>query len=51
MTRWHGEGMGSGTPVEVRSVDAYEVKDGRIVRAFGGYPDLAAARNAIGVAG
>jgi ketosteroid isomerase-like protein len=46
-TRWHGKGKGSGTPVEVHSVDAYEVKDGRITRSFGGYADLSSARKAI----
>ena len=51
VTRWHGAGMGSGTPVEVRSVDAFEVKDGKITRSYGGYRDLAAAHAAIGAAG
>jgi ketosteroid isomerase-like protein len=50
ITRWHGEGKGSTTPVEVRSVDAFEVKDRMITRSFGGYPDLASARRAIGLA-
>jgi ketosteroid isomerase-like protein len=51
VTRWRGEGKGSGTPVEVRSVYAYEVKDGKIVRVVGGYPDLTAAQTAIGLPG
>jgi ketosteroid isomerase-like protein len=50
-TRWHGTGKGSGTPVEVHSVDAYEVKDGTITRAFGGYTELTSAHQAIAEAG
>jgi ketosteroid isomerase-like protein len=50
VTRWHGEGKGSSTPVEVQSVDAFEVTGGVITRSFGGYLDLASARKAIGLA-
>jgi len=48
VTRWHGEGKGSGMPLELRSFDAYEVDGERIVRSFGGYSDLASVRAAIG---
>ena len=35
--------------VEVRSVDAYEIEDGRIKRSWGGYPNLNAAQDALGL--
>jgi ketosteroid isomerase-like protein len=50
VTRWHAEGKGSGMPVEVRSFDGHEIEDGKVVRSFGGYSDLAAVKNAIGAA-
>ena len=48
-TRWHGEAKGSGMPIEVRSVYACEVKDGKVARVLGGYPDLTADQNATGM--
>jgi ketosteroid isomerase-like protein len=48
VNRWHGEGKGSGLEVEVRSFDAFDVRDGKIVRSFGGYTSLAAVKHAIG---
>jgi ketosteroid isomerase-like protein len=51
VTRWRAETKGSGMEVEVRSVDAYAVEDGRIVRSWGGYPDLQTARNALSLEG
>jgi ketosteroid isomerase-like protein len=42
-TRWYGKGKGSGIPIEQRVADAYEVKDGKIVRAIMSYPSVAAA--------
>ena len=48
-TRWHGKGKGSDVPIELRATDAYEVKDGLIVRAIIGYPDVAAALKAVGL--
>jgi ketosteroid isomerase-like protein len=50
VNRWHGEGKGSGMEVEVRSFDAFEIRDGMIVRSFGGYTSLDAVRDAIGEA-
>jgi ketosteroid isomerase-like protein len=47
ITRWPASGRGSGMPIDVRSVDAYLVSDGKIVRSFGGYPHLTSARAAI----
>jgi ketosteroid isomerase-like protein len=46
-TRWYGKGKGSGMPIEQRVADAYEVKDGKIVRAIMSYPDVAAAREGV----
>jgi hypothetical protein len=50
MTRWQGEGKGSGTSVDVRSVDAYEVQDRMILRTWGGFPDLDTAQDEIAAA-
>jgi ketosteroid isomerase-like protein len=50
VSRWEARTKG-GMAVEVRSVDAYEVKDGKIKRSWGGYPDLHAAQIALGLAG
>ena len=47
---WRAESKGSGIEVEVRSVDAYEVVDGRIKRSWGGFADLDAAREALALA-
>ncbi len=48
-SRWEARTR-EGLTVEVRSVDAYEVEDGRIKRSWGGYPDLKAAQDALGLA-
>jgi ketosteroid isomerase-like protein len=48
VSRWEAQTR-DGLAVEVRSVDAYEVEDGRIKRSWGGYPDLKAARSALGL--
>ena len=48
-TRSHGKGKGSDV-IDVRFADAYEVKDGKIVRAIVGYPDVASALKAVGLA-
>jgi len=47
-TRWHATGKGSDVPTDVHFADAYEVKDGKIVRAIIGYPDVATALKAVG---
>ena len=44
--RMSGRGRASGAPVEQRFVEAFEIRDGRIVR-WGVYPDRAAAREAV----
>lgn len=46
-TRWHGTGRGSDVPIDVRGVDVYEFKDGKVVRVVLGYADMASARRAI----
>jgi ketosteroid isomerase-like protein len=48
VSRWEARTR-DGMAVEVRSVDAYEVQDSRIKRSWGGYPNLDAARDAIGL--
>lgn len=48
VTRWLAKTDG-GMAVDVRSVDAYEVRDGKIARSWGGYPDMEAARAALGL--
>ena len=50
-TRWYGTGKGSGMAIEQRVADAYEVKDGKIVRAFMSHPDVATALEAVGLEG
>src|SRR5947209_15573604 len=47
-TRWYGKGKGSGMSIDQRVADAYEVKDGKIVRAIMGNPDVAKALEAVG---
>lgn len=49
-TRWYGTGKGSGMAIEQRAADAYEVEDGKIVRALMGSPDVATALQAVGQA-
>jgi ketosteroid isomerase-like protein len=49
-TRWYGTGKGSGMAIEQRVADAYEVKDGKIVRALMSSPDVATALEAVGLA-
>ena len=48
-TRWHAQGKGSGMTVDVRSADAYAVEDEKIRRSWGGYPDVQAALDAVGL--
>jgi SnoaL-like domain len=42
-TRWHVKGEGSDASIDVHFADAYEIKDGRIVRAIMGCPNVATA--------
>src|SRR2546421_9708751 len=45
-TRWYGKGRGSAVEVDVRQADAYELRDGKVVRAVLAYPDTATALEA-----
>ena len=47
-TRWYGKGKSSGISIDQRVADAYEVKDGKIVRAIMGNPNVAKALEAVG---
>jgi ketosteroid isomerase-like protein len=49
-TRSRGTSKGSNASIDVHFADAYEVKDGKIVRAIVGYPDVATAIEAVGPA-
>jgi ketosteroid isomerase-like protein len=40
---WYGRGKGSNLEIDLRAADAYEICDGRIVRAVIGYPDVRTA--------
>ena len=42
-TRWHGKAKGSDAHIENRVADAYEVREGKIVRVVMSYPDVATA--------
>jgi ketosteroid isomerase-like protein len=46
-TRWYGKVKGSDVVIDLHLADAYEVKNGKIVRAFNSYPDVAAALEAV----
>lgn len=46
-TRWHGKGRGSDVPIDGRGADAYEVRDGVVVRVILGYADVATALAAL----
>jgi ketosteroid isomerase-like protein len=46
--RWYGTGREAQVPVDVRQADAYELHEGKIVRATLGYDDVAAAKAALG---
>jgi ketosteroid isomerase-like protein len=50
-SRWYGRGKGSDVPIDVRGADAYEFRDGRVLRVVIGYPDVATALEAVGAAG
>jgi hypothetical protein len=41
--RWYGRGRGGDIVIDVRQTDAYEVRDGKVVRAIPAYPDRATA--------
>jgi ketosteroid isomerase-like protein len=49
-TLWRGTVKGTDVSVDWRIADAHEVKDGKIVRELYGYPNVAAALEAVSVA-
>jgi ketosteroid isomerase-like protein len=49
--RWHGKGKGSGLQVDVRTVDACKVQDGKVVEYVVGYRDMATALADLGLEG
>jgi len=48
-TEWHGKAKGSDSHIRTRVADAYEVRDGKIVRAVMSYPNVATALKAVGL--
>jgi hypothetical protein len=48
-TRWGGTGNQSGATIDLRTADAYLVKEGKIVRAVLSYPDVQTALKAVGL--
>jgi ketosteroid isomerase-like protein len=48
-TRYHGKIKGSDLHVDTRLADAYEIKDGKIIRGINSYPDVATALEAVGL--
>jgi ketosteroid isomerase-like protein len=46
-THWHATGKGSEVPIDWRVAEAYEFEDGKVIRAIFGFPDVAAALEAI----
>jgi ketosteroid isomerase-like protein len=48
-SRWYGRGKGSNLEIDLHAADAYEVRDGKIVRAIVGYPDVGTALKALGL--
>lgn len=41
--RWRATGKGSAASIDWRVTDAFEVRDGKIVRQIAGFPDVASA--------
>ena len=50
-TRWRGRGRDSDVRVDLRVADAYEIKNGKIIRVVFGYSDVATALKALGLEG
>jgi ketosteroid isomerase-like protein len=48
--QWRAVGKDSDTPIEFRAAEAFELKDGQIVRQIAGYPDMATALADLGLA-
>jgi ketosteroid isomerase-like protein len=50
-THWRATAKGTDVPIDWRVADAHEVEDGKIVRELYGYPNVAAALEAVRLAG
>jgi ketosteroid isomerase-like protein len=48
-TRWSGTGRQSGATIDLRTADAYEFREGKVVRAVLSYPDVETALKAVGL--
>ena len=48
-THWYATGKGSEVSIDWRIAEAHEFKDGKVVRSLFGFPDVAAALEALGV--
>jgi ketosteroid isomerase-like protein len=48
--RWRATGKGSDVSIDWRVAEAYEVQDGKIVRVIAGFPNVATALEAVGLA-
>ena len=48
--RWRATGKGSDVSIDWRVAEAYEVQDGKIVRVIAGFPNVATALAAVGLA-
>jgi ketosteroid isomerase-like protein len=46
---WYATGKGSEIPIDWRLAEAHQFKGGKIVRSLWGYPDVAAALEAVGL--
>jgi ketosteroid isomerase-like protein len=49
LTRWMGKAKGSGVPVEANQVDAFRLRDGKVVEANLSYRSKEAALKALGL--
>jgi ketosteroid isomerase-like protein len=47
-SHWYGRGKGSDIEIDLHAADAYEVRNGKIVRAITGFPDVPTALDAVG---
>jgi ketosteroid isomerase-like protein len=50
VVHWHGRGKESGAPIDLRTIDAYELRDGAIARVTIGYRSTQEALKAAGFA-
>jgi ketosteroid isomerase-like protein len=48
--RWHGKVKGSEMPIDLHVADAYELKDGKVIRTINSCADVPTALEAVGLA-